>query len=283
MLYQPSTLNCNGTILSLEEPVVMGIINVTPDSFYEGSRFEGKTAVLKQTEKLLEEGAVLIDIGGMSSRPGAKVIDVAEECQRVLPVIKAVKQTFPEAILSIDTVHAEVANACVSEGAGMINDISAGTLDEDMFRSVAALNVPYVLMHMLDRPATMQDEPVYEDVVLEIVDFFIREVGKLRSLNVKDIIIDPGFGFGKTVRHNYQLLQQLDAFSILGLPLLVGLSRKSMIYKPLATTPELALNGTTALHMLALNNGAKILRVHDVQPAIEVIKLYLQLKNSEQS
>ena len=281
MLLPSTTLNCNGKLLTLEEPVVMAIVNLTPDSFYMGSRLTEEAEVLERVGQFLEAGASIIDLGGMSSRPGARVLKPGEELQRVLPHLKAARSAFPDAIFSIDTVYAEVARACVAEGAGMINDISAGRLDPLMYTTVAELGVPYVLMHMQSRPEDMQNEPAYEDVVLEILDFFIAEVGKLRSLQVRDIIIDPGFGFGKLAKHNFRLLREMDRFALLELPVLAGISRKSMIYKTLGNTPAEALNGTTALHMAALERGAKILRVHDVAPAMEVIKLHLQLMNSE--
>ncbi|MEM1124171.1 MAG: dihydropteroate synthase [Bacteroidota bacterium] len=281
MLTPHLTLNCNGQLLSLEEPIVMGILNVTPDSFYDGGRYQDNSAILRQAEKMLAEGAKIIDIGGMSSRPGAAIIDVAEELQRVVAPIKVIHQTFPDAIISIDTVRAEVAQAAVAVGASIINDISAGKIDPDFYQTVADLGVPYVLMHMQGKPATMQEQPKYADISLEVLDFFIKEVGKLRALGLKDIILDPGFGFGKTIDHNYQLLNHIHAFQILDLPILAGISRKSMIHKFLGITPETALNGTTALNMVALQQGAKILRVHDVKEAVETIQLYLQLERTQ--
>jgi dihydropteroate synthase len=279
MLYPRLTLNCRGRLLSLEEPVVMGILNVTPDSFFDGGRYNSKDDVLRQTERMLEEGAAIIDIGGMSSRPGAELIAVEEEMQRVLPPIQAIASAFPKAIVSIDTVRSQVAREAVEAGASIVNDISAAAFDEAMYPTVAALGVPYVLMHMQGSPKTMQRHPEYEDVVQEVLDFLIAEIGKLRALDVKDIVLDPGFGFGKTVAHNYQLLKQMHVFGITELPVLAGLSRKSMINKVLKTKPEHALNGTTALNMVALQQGAKILRVHDVRPAVETIKLWQQLNN----
>ena len=279
MLYPRLTLNCRGRLLSLEEPVVMGILNVTPDSFFDGGRYNSKDDALRQTERMLEEGAAIIDIGGMSSRPGAELIAVEEEMQRVLPPIQAIASAFPKAIVSIDTVRSQVAREAVEAGASIVNDISAAAFDEAMYPTVAALGVPYVLMHMQGSPKTMQRHPEYEDVVQEVLDFLIAEIGKLRALDVKDIVLDPGFGFGKTVAHNYQLLKQMHVFGITELPVLAGLSRKSMINKVLKTKPEHALNGTTALNMVALQQGAKILRVHDVRPAVETIKLWQQLNN----
>jgi len=256
----------------------MGILNVTPDSFFDGGRYTRQDALLRQAEQMLKEGASILDIGGMSSRPGAEIISVEEELQRVLPSIEALHQAFPEAILSIDTIRGRVAEEAVGAGAAIVNDISAGAFDESMYPTVARLQVPYILMHMKGSPKTMQDNPDYEDVVQTVLDFFIAEVGKLRALDVHDIVLDPGFGFGKAVEHNYQLLKQMHLFKILDLPLLAGLSRKSMINKVLKTKPEHALNGTTALNMVALQQGAKILRVHDVRPAMEAVKLWQQLE-----
>lgn len=280
MLYPRLTLNCRGRLLSLDEPVVMGILNVTPDSFFDGGRYNSTDDALRQAERMLEEGAAIIDIGGMSSRPGSELIGVEEELQRVLPPIEAVASTFPETIISIDTVRSQVARQAVEAGASIVNDISAAAFDEALYPTVAELGVPYILMHMQGSPKTMQRNPEYEDVVREVLDFIIAEVGKLRALDVKDIVIDPGFGFGKTVEHNYQLLKQMHVFALTELPILAGLSRKSMINKVLKTKAAHALNGTTALNMVALQQGAKILRVHDVRPAVETIKLWQQLNNT---
>ncbi len=256
----------------------MGILNITPDSFYDGGRLNDLNAVLHQADRMLTAGAVLLDIGGASSRPGAVEVPESEELRRILPVIEAIIKRFPDAVLSADTWRAGVAVAALDAGAAIVNDISAGKLDTALHPAVARLGCPYVLMHMQGTPDTMQTAPEYEDVVQEVLDFFIEETGKLRALGIKDIVLDPGFGFGKSVRHNYQLLQNLDVFSsILELPVLVGLSRKSMICKVLQVNPEKALNGTTALHMVALQHGANILRVHDVREAMEVIQLWKQL------
>jgi dihydropteroate synthase len=276
MLHPQSTLNFKGRILTLERPLVMGILNVTPDSFFEGSRVQGN-GLLATAERMLEEGADILDIGGMSSRPGAELITEEEELGRILPAIEALHSHFPQAILSVDTIRASVARQAVEAGASMVNDISAGRLDEAMYETVAALRVPYVLMHMQGTPRNMQQNPHYEDVVIEILDFFIREMGKLRELGIHDIILDPGFGFGKTLAHNYELLKGMQVFQILEAPVLAGLSRKSMITRLLGVNPSEALNGTTALHMAALQNGAKILRVHDVKEAVEVVKIFQQL------
>lgn len=280
MLYPHATLNCSGRLLSLETPQVMGILNITPDSFFEGSRVNLEAAILRRAAQLLEEGAAILDIGGMSTRPGAEMIPVEEERRRVLAATEPIARRFPEAILSVDTFRAEVVSAAFEAGASIVNDISAGKLDAEMYPTVAALGMPYVLMHMQGTPQTMHLELHYENLVLEILDFFIAEVASLRALGVKDIVLDPGFGFGKKISHNFELLQQMQVFTVLDLPLLAGISRKSMIYKTLKTTPEGALNGTTALHMVALQQGARILRVHDVKPAIEVIHMWRALYNS---
>lgn len=273
-----TTLNCKGKLLNLDAPLVMGILNITPDSFYDGGRYVVAEAALQRAALLLEEGAAIIDIGGMSSRPGAEILSPAEELQRVLPVTEVIMQRFPEAILSIDTVHAQVAEACVEAGVSIVNDISGGNLDEKMFETVAKLGVPYILMHMRGVPGNMQQQPVYEDVVSEVLDFFIERIGRLRALGVKDIVLDPGFGFGKTITHNYQLLKNMHVFQITGCPVLAGISRKSMVWKLLKSSAAEAQNGTTALHMIALQQGAKILRVHDVRPAMETIRLWQQLE-----
>lgn len=280
MLNPQLTLNCRGRLLSLQAPKVMGVLNVTPDSFYDGGRYTTEADLLHRAEQMLEQGASIIDIGGMSSRPGAELIEPAEELRRVLPAIRAIHEHLPEAIISIDTIRGQVAREAVAAGAAIINDISAGAFDEDMYPAAAELQVPYLLMHMQGSPKTMQQRPDYEDVVREVLDFFIAETGKLRALGVKDILLDPGFGFGKTVEHNYQLLKQLHVFQILDLPLVAGLSRKSMINKVLSIKPEQALNGTTALNMVALQQGAKLLRVHDVRPAVETIRLWQQLQEA---
>ena len=280
MLAPQTTLNCKGQLLLLDEPIVMGILNVTPDSFYDGRKYQQEKAILSQVEKMLQDGASIIDIGGMSSRPGAAMIDETEELRRVIRPIQLILKNFPETIISIDTIRARVAKKAIEEGAAIINDISAGKFEPQFYDIVAELGVPYILMHMKGAPKNMQQSPEYENVALEILDFFIEEVGKLRKAGVKDIILDPGFGFGKTLEHNYQILNHLHAFQIMDLPILAGISRKSMIYKLLKTTPEHALNGTTALNMVALQQGAKILRVHDVREANEVIQLFLKLKSN---
>lgn len=272
-----TTLNCKGRLLDISTPIVMGILNITPDSFYDGGRYNDLNTILKQAEKMLEEGAKIIDVGGMSSRPGALEVSVNEELERVIPVIKAIRGRFSEAFISIDTVWAKVAQEAVKAGADIVNDISAGSMDEALIPTVGTLNVPYILMHMQGKPQTMQDQPHYEDVATDILDFFIQKIAELRQNDIHDIVLDPGFGFGKTIEHNYTLLKKMSIFQITNLPLLAGISRKSMIYKVLNTTPDKALNGTTALNMIALQNGANILRVHDVREAVEVIDLWEKL------
>jgi dihydropteroate synthase len=278
MLHPQQTLNLSGRLLTLDRPLVMGILNVTPDSFFDGGRYDQIEDALKQTDRMISEGADMIDIGGMSSRPGAQVISSDEELTRVLPIIKAIRAAHPQIALSVDTVYAATAKATVEAGADLINDISGGTIDQGMFQMVADLGVPYVLMHMQGRPETMQQRPDYEDVVQEVLDFFITQNTLLRKLGVKDLILDPGFGFGKSLDHNYKLLKKMHVFRMLDCPILAGISRKSMINKVLGTRPENALNGTTALHMVALQQGASILRVHDVREAVQVVKLWSQLQ-----
>jgi len=281
MLYQHTTLNCQGQILDLARPKIMGILNLTPDSFFDGGRYQTEKDLLTQVERMLSEGADIIDIGGMSSRPGAKLIPVEEELERVLPAIHTILKEHPDTIISIDTVRAEVARQTIGAGAAIINDISAGTIDPEMFKTVGEINCPYILMHMQGIPENMQNAVNYDGYVVTIVmDFLIEKMGQLRTLEVKDIMIDPGFGFGKTVDHNYELLKNLSSFRILEVPILVGLSRKSMIHKLLNITPETALNGTTALHFAALENNAKILRVHDVLEAKQTLTLWEKLKNT---
>ncbi len=269
-------------MLDLRQPVVMGILNLTPDSFFDGGRYTGVDAALAQAERMLSEGAALLDLGGMSSRPGAVLISEQEELGRVLPVVTAIAERFPAAILSVDTFRSNVAAQCVAAGASIINDIYAGRFDEKMFETVAALDLPYIMMHMQGDPGNMQAAPSYDDVVKEVLHFFIQKMGELRALGVKDIVLDPGFGFGKTVPHNYLLLNYLHVFSMLELPILAGISRKSMICKVLGVKPENALNGTTALHMVALQQGACILRAHDVKEAVQVVRLWQTLEANRQ-
>jgi dihydropteroate synthase len=277
-MFQPKSINCKGQLLDLSEPKVMGILNVTPDSFFDGGRYQNQKKTLSQVERMLNDGAAIIDVGGMSSRPGAKIISIEEELQRVVPVIDLIIKNFPQTIISIDTIRAKVAKESVEHGASIINDISAGNIDSELFQTVADLGVPYILMHMKGTPETMQKNVQYDNIVLEVTDFMIKKIGELRELGVKDIILDAGFGFGKTVAHNYQLLKYMHQFQIMGLPVLAGVSRKSMICKVLDIEPKDALNGTTALHLVALQQGAKLLRVHDVKEAVEVVKLWQQLR-----
>jgi dihydropteroate synthase len=271
------TLNCKGRILAIEQPLVMGIINITPDSFYTASRAGTVDAVLIQAEKMLQDGATILDIGGQSTRPGSKKITAEDELQRVIGPIQALAEKFPGTFISVDTYYSVVAKEAVQAGACIINDISAGGLDDKMIETVAALRVPYVLMHMQGTPQTMQQHPSYSDVTKEVLDFFIQKKKELEQKGIKDVIIDPGLGFGKTVEHNFQLLRNLTGFSMLGTPMLLGLSRKSMIGKTLGIETEQTLNGTTVLNTIGLMNGASILRVHDVKQAKEAITLYTKM------
>ncbi|MEZ5004410.1 MAG: dihydropteroate synthase [Chitinophagales bacterium] len=264
--------------MTLESPKVMGILNVTPDSFYDGGKFNQEETYLTQVEKMIGEGADFIDVGGMSSRPGADIISIEEELNRVITPIQKILKAFPDAIISIDTVHAEVARVAVDNGALMVNDISAGQLDDNMLTTVGRLNVPYIAMHIKGKPQSMQFNPTYENITLEILDYFIALLKKCKAAGIKDVIIDPGFGFGKTITHNFSLLHNLKDLDMLERPVLVGISRKSMIYKSLNISPDEALNGTTALHMVALQNGASILRVHDVKEAVECVQLWKSLQ-----
>jgi dihydropteroate synthase len=267
------TLNCKGRLLVINRPVVMGIINITPDSFYEGSRFKGQDAVLAQAEKMLGDGADIIDIGGQSTRPGSEMLGIEEELKRTVDNIGALHKNFPEAFISIDTFHSVVAKEAVAAGASIVNDISAGSIDKEMTPTVASLRVPYILMHMKGTPQTMQQHARYENVTREVLDFFTDQVNTLRKQGITDIIIDPGFGFAKTIEHNFELLRHLAVFKIFNCPLLLGISRKSTIYKTLGKTADEALNGTTVLNTIGLMNGASILRVHDVKEAKEAIRL----------
>jgi len=267
------TLNCKGRLLVIEKPLVMGIINTTPDSFYEGSRFMGETGVLKQAEQMLKAGAAILDIGGQSTRPNSTLVSAEEELQRVVGAIESLHYNFPEAIISIDTYYARVAAEAVAAGASMVNDISAGTIDPLMLSTTGSLQVPYVCTHMKGTPATMQQHATYDNVTREVLDFFIQKIAECHTAGITDIIIDPGFGFAKTQAHNFTLLKQLAALKMLDKPILIGLSRKSTIYKTLGITAAEALNGTTVLNTVALLNGANILRVHDVKEAKEAIEL----------
>ncbi len=272
------TLNCKGRLLVIQEPVVMGIINATPDSFFRGSRRESVLEALETAETMLNQGATLLDIGGQSTRPGGEPLSEEDELKRVLPVIEAINLRFPDAFISIDTYHASVAKAAVEAGAVVVNDISGGTFDSDMLDTVATLHTPYVCMHIRGNSHQMHDIPVYEDLTREVLDYFIEKTAICRGKGIDDLIIDPGFGFSKTPAHNFQLLKQLEIFSILDKPILVGVSRKSTIYKTLGITADEALNGTTVLNTAALLKGAAILRVHDVKEAVEAIRLTSRLQ-----
>jgi len=267
------TLNCRGRLFTMDEPVVMGIINATPDSFYEGSRKDTVQAAIETAANMLEQGAAIIDVGGQSTRPGSVQVGIDEECDRVLPVIEALRHSFPQALISIDTYYAKVAFEAVQSGAHIVNDISAGYMDDDMLPVVASLQTPYICMHMKGTPQNMQQQAVYDNVTREVLDFFIHRLDDCRKAGIHDIIVDPGFGFSKTIQHNFQLLHELQAFNMLKKPLLAGLSRKSTVYKTLGITAAEALNGTTALNTIALLNGAHILRVHDVKEAVECVQL----------
>jgi dihydropteroate synthase len=276
------TLNCKGKIVSIEKPLLMGIINITADSFYEGHLDKDIDIILQLAADMIKEGADILDIGGQSTKPGSKQLSEEEETQRVLPLIEAIHQQFPDTIISIDTFHSKVASAAVNAGASIVNDVSAGNMDVNMIATVAQLQVPYICMHMKGTPETMQLQPQYENLAKEILDFFIIKIAECKQAGIKDIIIDPGFGFGKTIAHNFELLKDLSIFKMLKLPILAGLSRKSTIYKTLKIDVSEALNGTTVLNTIALLNGANILRVHDVKEAKEAILLVEKYKNAAQ-
>jgi dihydropteroate synthase len=267
------TLNCRGRLLVIESPLVMGIINATPDSFYEGSRFMGGEKILQQAAIMLKEGADILDIGGQSTRPGSIQLNEEEELSRIIEPLELLHKHFPEAIISVDTYHSKVVKEAVSAGASIVNDISGGNLDENMLSTVGKLRVPYICMHMQGKPQTMQREPHYENVTREVLDFFIKKMDDCKKAGIHDVIIDPGFGFGKTIKHNFELLKNFSVFKMLEKPLLAGISRKSTIYKTLGVSANDALNGTTVLNTIALLNGANILRVHDVKEAKEAVKL----------
>ena len=272
------TFNCNGKLLIIQQPVVMGIVNITSDSFYVGSRHDSISNILSTVEQMVSEGATIIDIGGQSTRPNSKQISADEELLKVVPVINEVVKRFPEIFISIDTYWAKVAEAAVQSGAHIVNDISAGSIDSNLIDTVAKLNVPYVLMHMQGTPQNMQINPSYTNVCAEVLDFLIFKKQEFENRGIKDIIIDPGFGFGKTIQHNFQLLKNLDIFNMLNSAILLGISRKSTIYKTLNISAEQALNGSTVLHTIGLQNGAHIIRTHDVKEAMECIKLLEELK-----
>lgn len=275
----PNYLNVNGRLLDLSVPQVMGILNVTPDSFYAGSRMQTEADIAARAAQILDEGATIIDIGAYSSRPNAEHISAEEELSRLRTGLEIVNKNHPDAVISVDTFRAEVAEYCVEEhGVAIINDIAAGEMDPQMFDTVARLGIPYIMMHIQGTPQSMQREPHYENLLKEVFLYFAEKVQQLRDRGVKDIVLDPGFGFGKTLEHNYELMAHLEEFSIFELPLLVGVSRKSMIYSLLGGTPQDALNGTTVLDTVALMKGADILRVHDVRQALEAVKITEKLK-----
>lgn len=271
------TINCKGKLIDFSTPKVMGILNLTPDSFYDGGKYTNDNDVISEVRMMLKDGATFIDVGAYSSRPGAKHISETEELQRIVPIVKLLVQHFPDILISIDTFRSTVAKACIQEGAALINDISAGEMDVNMLKTAGLLNVPYIMMHMLGTPQNMQEIPEYNNVTQDILFYFSKKIAEARRHGINDIIIDPGFGFGKTIAHNYELLNNLELFNNINLPVLVGVSRKSMIYKALETDAQNALNGTTAINALALYKGASILRVHDVKEAIECVTLINQL------
>ena len=272
------TINCKGNLVDFSRPKVMGILNITPDSFYDGGKFQNEKEILLQTEKMLNEGASFIDVGAYSSRPGADQVSEQEELKRIVPVVTLLLKEFPSILLSIDTFRSKIALETVAAGAALINDISAGNMDMQMFKTVAKLQVPYIAMHMQGTPQTMQQNPSYQNVTTYLIQFFSQKINQLHLLQVKDIIIDVGFGFGKTIEHNYQLLQDLSFFKSLNAPILVGISRKSMLYKTLNIAVKDALNATSSANTIALLNGANILRVHDVKEALECVKIVGQLR-----
>ncbi len=273
------TINCKGNLIDLTSPKVMGILNITPNSFFDGGKYSDENSILNQVEKMLLDDAAFIDVGAYSSKPNAEFVSENEEISRLLPVIGSVLKNFPETVISVDTFRASVAKKAIENGACIVNDVSAGSLDENMMQTVANLKVPYIMMHMKGNPQTMQSLTQYENIVKEMLFYFSEKVAQARSLGINDLIVDPGFGFAKTLEQNFEVMNKLELFQMLELPLLVGVSRKSMIYKTLETSTEFALNGTTILNTIALQKGAKILRVHDVKEAVECVKLYESLIN----
>lgn len=273
------TINCKGQLIDLSIPKVMGILNATPNSFYDGGKYNNEQALLNHVGKMLQEGADFIDVGAYSSKPNAEFVSEQEEIDRIVPVVQSILAHFPNTLLSIDTFRAKVAENCIVNGAALINDISAGDLDQSMFETIAKYKVPYIMMHMRGNPNTMQKQTNYTDLLKELLFYFSEKVKNARSFGIDDLVIDPGFGFAKTIEQNYELLQKLDLFSILELPILVGVSRKSMIYKELKISTQEALNGTTVLNTIALTKGARILRVHDVKEAVESVKLFQKVKH----
>ncbi|TRX22190.1 dihydropteroate synthase [Flavobacterium franklandianum] len=273
------TINCKGQLIDLTTPKVMGILNVTPNSFYDGGMYKSSSEMLTKVGKMLSDGATFIDVGAYSSKPSAEYVSEEEELQRILPIINLILEYYPETLLSVDTFRSEVAKVCIENGAAIINDISAGNLDDNMLETIAKYNVPYIMMHMRGTPETMQKMTSYENIVKEILFYFSEKVARARSFGINDLIIDPGFGFAKTLDQNYEVLQKMELFEILELPLLAGFSRKSMIYKTLQSSASDALNGTTVLNTVALTKGAKILRVHDVKEGMECVTLFNKINN----
>ena len=272
------TINCNGRLIDLNEPKIMGILNTTPNSFYDGGSSQSMDLILDKVEKYLSEGADILDIGGYSTKPATEEVSEQEEIDRTAPVIEAISTKYPDTIISVDTFRGNVAREAVNAGASIINDVSGWELDENMFPAIVDLNVPYILMHMKGTPQTMQNEPEYNDVTLEVNEYFAKKIAQLKAAKVKDIILDPGFGFAKTLEHNYELFSKMEALGFGEFPLLVGISRKSMIYKLVDSTPQEALNGTSVLNRVALQKGAKILRVHDIKAAKETLQIYNALQ-----
>jgi dihydropteroate synthase len=275
------TINCKGQIIDLTTPKVMGVLNVTPNSFYDGGVYKSNSEILTKVGKMLNDGATFIDVGAYSSKPNAEYVSEDEELQRIIPIINLILEYYPETLISVDTFRSEIARACIDNGVAIINDISAGNLDDKMLETIAKYNVPYIMMHMRGTPQTMQSMTFYEDIVKEVLLYFSDKVANARSYGINDLIIDPGFGFAKTLDQNYEVLQKMELFEILELPLLAGFSRKSMIYKTLKSSAEEALNGTTVLNTIALSKGAKILRVHDVKEAHECISLFNKMNESK--
>ncbi|TYA92174.1 dihydropteroate synthase [Seonamhaeicola marinus] len=273
------TINCKGKLIDLSSPKIMGILNVTPDSFFDGGKYNDPSNILNQVEKMLTEGATFIDIGAYSSRPGADFVSENEELKRIVPIVALILEHFPETLISVDTFRAKVAKQCIEKGAALINDISAGKLDDTMLQTVANLKVPYIMMHMRGTPQTMQKQTEYDDLVKDLIFYFSERISAAYAFGVTDIVIDPGFGFAKTLEQNYELLAKLELLKMIEKPMLIGVSRKSMIYKLLETTPDRALNATTSLNTVALQKGASILRVHDVKEAMECIKLFKMLSH----
>ncbi len=273
------TINCKGQLIDLSTPKVMGILNVTPNSFFDGGKYKNESEMLSQVGKMLSDGATFIDVGAYSSKPSAEFVSEEEELQRIVPIINLILEYYPETLISIDTFRSEVAQVCIENGAAIINDISAGNLDDNMMETIAKYNVPYIMMHMRGTPETMQKMTSYDNIVKEMLFYFSERVAQARSHGINDLVVDPGFGFAKTLEQNYEVLQKMELFEILELPLLAGVSRKSMIYKTLNSSAEEALNGTTVLNTIALTKGAKILRVHDVKEAMECVTLFNKLNN----